>query len=87
MLSGIQTCGMCAEDANSPGVASPVPAATAGTQTARQEPAAGDVAAPYAYLIPAEFRPVVEHLLQRNVEVAVLREDLELEVEVYRMRP
>lgn len=42
--------------------------------------------APYAYVIPAEFEPVIGQLRQRGIDVLVLREDIELDVEVYRVR-
>ena len=43
------------------------------------------VARPYAYLLPPELEPVVRKLQQHGVEVEVLREDLELDAEVYKV--
>jgi dipeptidyl-peptidase-4 len=40
---------------------------------------------PYAYLYPAKFRKLTEHLQQQDIEVNELREDIELDVEVYRI--
>lgn len=43
------------------------------------------VARPYAYLIPAEAGAVVAELQRHGIEVEVLREDLDLDVERYRV--
>jgi dipeptidyl-peptidase-4 len=40
---------------------------------------------PYAYLYPAKFRKLTEHLQQQDIEVNELREDIELDVEAYRI--
>jgi dipeptidyl aminopeptidase/acylaminoacyl peptidase len=40
---------------------------------------------PYAYLLPATFNKVVETLQHHGIEVEELREDIELEVEIYRI--
>jgi dipeptidyl-peptidase-4 len=40
---------------------------------------------PYAYLFPAKFKKLTEHLQQQDIEVNELREDIELDVEVYRI--
>lgn len=39
----------------------------------------------YAYLFPAKFNRLTEYLLQEDIEVSELREDIELDVEVYRI--
>jgi dipeptidyl-peptidase 4 len=44
------------------------------------------VSRPYAYLFPASFAKVVENLQRHGIEVEELREDLELDVEVYRIQ-
>ena len=40
---------------------------------------------PYAYLIPAGLLQVVENLQRHGIEVEELREDIELDVEVYKI--
>jgi dipeptidyl-peptidase-4 len=40
---------------------------------------------PYAYLYPAKYKKLTEHLQQQDIEVNELREDIELNVEVYRI--
>jgi len=40
---------------------------------------------PYAYLFPAKFKKLTEHLQGEDIEVSELREDIELDVEVYRI--
>jgi dipeptidyl-peptidase 4 len=40
---------------------------------------------PYAYLLPADLTKVVENLQRHGVEVEELREDIDLDVEVYRI--
>ena len=40
---------------------------------------------PYAYLYPAKFKKLTEHLQRQDIEVIELREDIELDVEVYRI--
>ena len=40
---------------------------------------------PYAYLFPAELRTLTEHLQRMGAQVDELREDIELEIEVYRI--
>jgi len=40
---------------------------------------------PYAYLFPAKFKKLTEHLQREDIEVSELREDIELDVEVYRI--
>jgi dipeptidyl aminopeptidase/acylaminoacyl peptidase len=47
--------------------------------------AAETVARPYAYLIPASCREVVANLERHGLDVLELREDIELDVEVYRV--
>ncbi len=44
-----------------------------------------EVVKPYAYLIPADLSPVLETLGAHGIRLEVLREDLELEVEKYRI--
>jgi dipeptidyl aminopeptidase/acylaminoacyl peptidase len=44
------------------------------------------VARPYAYLVPRGFDSAVENLLRHGADVRVLREDVECDVEVYRIR-
>ncbi|HKB41446.1 MAG TPA: DPP IV N-terminal domain-containing protein, partial [Gemmataceae bacterium] len=43
------------------------------------------VARPYAYLLPASLVAVTENLQRHGIEVEELREDIELDVEVYRI--
>jgi dipeptidyl aminopeptidase/acylaminoacyl peptidase len=43
------------------------------------------VARPYAYLFPATFRKAIDTLQRHSIDVEELREDLELDVEVYRI--
>jgi dipeptidyl-peptidase 4 len=50
----------------------------------RSEPTLS-VPRPFAYLYPASFRAVTENLLRHGIEVEELREDIELDVEVYRV--
>jgi dipeptidyl-peptidase-4 len=38
---------------------------------------------PYAYLFPAKFKRLTEYLQQEDIEVRELREDIELDVEIY----
>ena len=38
---------------------------------------------PYAYLFPAKYKKLTEHLQREDIEVSELREDIELDVEVY----
>jgi len=40
---------------------------------------------PYAYLFPARFKKLTEHLQREDIKVSELREDIELDVEVYRI--
>jgi dipeptidyl-peptidase-4 len=40
---------------------------------------------PYAYLFPAKFKKLIQHLQREDIKVGELREDIELEVEVYRI--
>ncbi|MBA7481432.1 Tol-Pal system protein TolB [subsurface metagenome] len=40
---------------------------------------------PYAYLFPAKFKKLTQHLQREDIEVSELREDIELDVEVYRI--
>jgi dipeptidyl-peptidase-4 len=40
---------------------------------------------PYAYLYPAKFKKLTEHLQREYIEVNELHEDIELDVEVYRI--
>ena len=40
---------------------------------------------PYAYLFPAKFRKLTQHLQREDIKVRELREDIELDVEVYRI--
>ena len=40
---------------------------------------------PYAYLFPAKFKKLTQHLQRENIKVSELREDIELDVEVYRI--
>ena len=40
---------------------------------------------PYAYLLAAKFKKLTEHLQREDIEVSELREDIELDVEVYRI--
>jgi dipeptidyl-peptidase-4 len=40
---------------------------------------------PYAYLYPAKFKKLTEHLQRQDIEANELREDIELDVEVYRI--
>jgi len=40
---------------------------------------------PYAYLFPAKLKKLAEHLQQEDIKVSELREDIELDVEVYRI--
>jgi dipeptidyl aminopeptidase/acylaminoacyl peptidase len=40
---------------------------------------------PYAYLFPAELYGLTEHLQRRDIQVDELREDIELEIEAYRI--
>jgi dipeptidyl-peptidase-4 len=40
---------------------------------------------PYAYLFPAKFKKLTEQLLREDIEVNELREDIELDVEIYRI--
>ena len=40
---------------------------------------------PYAYLFPAKFKKLTEHLQREDIEVSELREDIDLDVEVYRI--
>jgi len=39
----------------------------------------------YAYLFPAKFRKLTQHLQREDIESGELREDIELDVEVYRI--
>ncbi len=55
-----------------------------GAQPQRQSEAAPAVS-PYAYLFPPHFTHAVEHLQRCGVEVEELREDIELDVEAYRV--
>jgi len=41
---------------------------------------------PYAYLFPAKLKKLAEHLQREDIEVCELREDIELDVEAYRIR-
>src|SRR5437899_271915 len=43
------------------------------------------VARPYAYLYPAALRTVTENLQRHGINVEELREDIELDVEAYRI--
>ncbi|HEV3238728.1 MAG TPA: M14 family metallopeptidase, partial [Gemmataceae bacterium] len=43
------------------------------------------VTRPYAYLFPASYAKVVENLQRHGIQVEELREDIELDVEVYRV--
>ena len=43
------------------------------------------VSRPFAYLVPAAFSEAVEVLKRHGLEVQELREDIELDVEVYRL--
>ena len=43
------------------------------------------VTRPYAYLIPPRFTQVLENLQQHGIELELLREDVELELETYRV--
>ncbi len=43
------------------------------------------VSRPFAYLIPADFPQAIEAIKRHGIEVQELREDLELDVEVYRL--
>src|SRR5439155_5197550 len=43
------------------------------------------VTRPYAYLYPASLRAVTENLQRHGIEVEELREDIELDVETYRV--
>jgi dipeptidyl-peptidase 4 len=43
------------------------------------------VARPFAYLVPAAFAQAVEALKRHGIEVQELREDVELDVEIYRL--
>ncbi len=40
---------------------------------------------PYAYLFPAKFKKLTQHLQREDIKVNELREDIELDVEVYRI--
>ena len=40
---------------------------------------------PYAYLFPAKSKKLTEHLQREDIKVCELREDIELDVEVYRI--
>lgn len=40
---------------------------------------------PYAYLFPAKLKKLTEHLQREDIEVCELREDIELDVEAYRI--
>jgi dipeptidyl-peptidase-4 len=40
---------------------------------------------PYAYLFPAKYKKLTEHLQREDIEVNELREDIELDVEVFRI--
>jgi len=51
---------------------------------AEQEPEKSD-GQPYAFLFPAKFKKLTEHLQREDIEVSELREDIELDVEVYRI--
>ena len=48
--------------------------------------AAESVARPFAYLVPATFRQAVETLQRHGLNVEELREDIELDVEAYKVR-
>jgi len=41
---------------------------------------------PYAYLFPAKLDKLTEHLQRQDIEVCELREDIELDVQVHRIR-
>jgi len=41
---------------------------------------------PYAYLFPAKFKKLIRHLQREDIEVSELREDIKLDVEVYRIK-
>ncbi|HEV3168137.1 MAG TPA: DPP IV N-terminal domain-containing protein [Isosphaeraceae bacterium] len=43
------------------------------------------VARPYAYLVPARFKAAVENLQRHGLSLTELREDIELDLEVYRV--
>ena len=38
---------------------------------------------PYAYLFPAKFKKLTQHLQREDIKVSELREDIELDVEIY----
>lgn len=40
---------------------------------------------PYAYLFPAKYKKLIQHLQRENIKVNELHEDIELDVEVYRI--
>jgi len=40
---------------------------------------------PYAYLFPAKFKKLTQHLQREDIKVSELREDIELDVEIYRI--
>jgi len=50
------------------------------------EQATASVARPYAYLIPPQHDAAINNLLRHGVSVLELREDIELDVEVYRVQ-
>ena len=47
--------------------------------------AAESVARPFAYLVPPAFREAVETLQRHGLDVEELREDIELDVEAYKV--
>jgi dipeptidyl-peptidase-4 len=50
-----------------------------------EEPAKALVQRPYAYLFPASWTKVTEELQRRDLAVEELREDIELDLEIYRI--
>ncbi len=47
--------------------------------------AAAEISTPYAYLFPASWAKVIREFQHRNVPVEELREDIELDLEIYRV--
>lgn len=55
------------------------------TQAERESRSQISANQPYAYLFPAALDRLVEHLQRENIQVDELREDIDLDVEVYRI--
>jgi dipeptidyl aminopeptidase/acylaminoacyl peptidase len=84
MTAAVNLLGFVEEDKDGRRVATDKPAEYRLEYFGRTE-ATLTVQRPYAYLLPASYTKVVENLQRHGIEVEELREDIELDVEVYRV--